>query len=214
MAEFTNGERCNRAAVYNYKNNTWSFLDLPNVSSATLASVSSTTTYQNVVGTYATIGGTYHSQEAGYSLHNIFVGEDSTSDGITSDKLYGLDGSEDNTLLTFPIDTVATKAPFLERVGIDLDESVTLSGYKVITKVVPQVHTDNSNKQFLFNFGAADLITSATVYETTVTFDANVTHKVDTRAAGRYLSYKMAVSDTKDFRFLGFDVELTATGRR
>jgi len=214
MSEFTNGDRCNRAAVYNYKNNTWSFLDLPNVSSATLASLASTSTYQNVVGTYATIGGTYHSQEAGFSLHNIFVGEDSASDGITSDKLYGLDGSEDNTLLSFPVDTVATKAPFIERVGIDLDDSVPLSGYKVITKVVPQIHTDNSNKEFSFNFGAADLITSATAYESTVTFDASVSHKIDTRAAGRYLSYKMTLSDTKDFRFLGFDVELTATGRR
>ena len=214
MAEFTNGDRCNRAAVYNYKNNTWSFLDLPNVSSATLASVASTSTYQNVVGTYATIGGTYHSQEAGFSLHNIFVGEDSSTDGITSDRLYGLDGSEDNTLLSFPVDTVATKAPFIERVGIDLDDSVPLSGYKVITKVVPQVHTDNSNKQFQFSFGAADLINSATVYETTVTFDASVTHKMDSRSAGRYLSYKMTISDNKDFKFLGFDVEITATGRR
>ena len=112
------------------------------------------------------------------------------------------------------MDTVATKAPFIERVGIDLDDSVPLSGYKVITKVVPQVHTDNSNKQFQFSFGAADLINSATVYETTVTFDASVTHKMDSRSAGRYLSYKMTVSDTKDFKFLGFDVEITATGRR
>ena len=29
---FTNSTRCNRA-VYNYRNNTWSFYDLPNVSS-------------------------------------------------------------------------------------------------------------------------------------------------------------------------------------
>ena len=31
---FPNANRCNRAAVYNYRNNTWTFYDLPNVAVA------------------------------------------------------------------------------------------------------------------------------------------------------------------------------------
>ena len=30
---FPNADRCNRAAAYNYRNDSWSFMDLPNVSS-------------------------------------------------------------------------------------------------------------------------------------------------------------------------------------
>lgn len=213
MTSFPGAERCNRAAVFNYKNNTWSFLDLPNVSAAALASLESSLTYATAVDTYAGIGGTYHTQEANFALHNVFVG-DTTPGVITSPRLYALDGSVENTLVSFSLDTLATKPPLLERVGIDLDEAINLTGYKIITKVVPQIHTDSVNKEFNFNFGAANLISGAPVYESTVTFDTSLTHKIDTRAAGRYLSYKMTVADNKDFKYTGFDVDVTATGRR
>jgi hypothetical protein len=214
MAEYTSGDRCNRAAVYNYKNNTWSFLDLPNISSGTHGSIASVATYATVVGTYDTIGGTYYSQEADFDTHALFVGESNTPDGITSNKLYGLDMPDTGTLLSYNFDGEANKGPYLERVGIDLDEVTSVSRYKIISKIYPQIETDSSNKQFNFTFGAADLQASTPTYETPVTFDALSDHKIDSRAAGRYLSYKLTVPDNKNFSFIGFDAELTLTGRR
>jgi hypothetical protein len=212
MAEYTNGDRCNRAAVFNYKSQTWSFMDLPNVSSSTHGTISSSTTYENA-NTYGNIGGSYYSQEAGYDVHSLFVGEDSSLDGITSDKLYGLDLSDSGSL-SFDLDTEANKSPYLEREGIDLDEMSPLSGYKVITKIFPQVDTSSPNKQFVFTFGSADLLGNTTTYQSSTTFDGTTDYKIDTRASGRYLSYKMAVSDNKDFSFLGFDLDVSTTGRR
>ena len=212
MAEYTNGDRCNRAAVFNYKSQTWSFMDLPNLSSSTHGTISSSATYVNS-NTYDTIGGSYYSQEAGYDVHSLFVGEDSSADGITSDKLYGLDLSDSGSL-SYALDAEANKSPFLERVGIDLDELSPLSGYKVITKIVPQVDTTNPDKQFSFTFGSADLIGNDPVYQASITFDGATDYKIDTRASGRYLSYKMTVPDNKDFSFLGFDVDVLTTGRR
>jgi hypothetical protein len=214
MAEYTNGDRCNRAAVYNYKNSTWSFLDLPNISSGTHGSVSSVATYATVVGSYESIGGTYYSQEAGFDTHALFVGESNTTDGITSHKLYGLDMPGTGSLLSYLFDAQANKGPYLERVGIDLDEVTELRRYKIISKIYPQIETYSSNKQFNFTFGAADLQASAPTYENQVTFDASTDHKIDSRAAGRYLSYKFTVPDNKNFAFIGFDIELTLTGRR
>lgn len=214
MAEYTSGDRCNRAAVYNYKNNTWSFLDLPNISSGTHGSIASVATYATVVGSYDTIGGTYYSQEAGFDTHALFVGESNTPDGITSHKLYGLDMPDTGTLLSYNFDTEANKGPYLERVGIDLDEVTEVSRYKIISKIYPQIETDSSNKQFNFTFGAADLQASAPTFETPVTFNALSDHKIDSRAAGRYLSYKLTVPDNKNFAYIGFDAELTLTGRR
>lgn len=212
MAEYTNGDRCNRAAVFNYKSQTWSFMDLPNVSSSTHGTISSSTTYENA-NTYENIGGSYYSQEAGYDVHSLFVGEDSSLDGITSDKLYGLDLSDSGSL-SFDLDSEANKSPYLEREGIDLDEMSPLSGYKVITKIFPQVDTSSPNKQFVFTFGSADLLGNTTTYQSSTTFDGATDYKIDTRASGRYLSYKMVVSDNKDFSFLGFDLDVSTTGRR
>ena len=45
-------------------------------------------------------------------------------------------------------------------------------------------------------------------------YNTETDHKIDSRAAGRYLSYRVTIPDTKDFEFSGFDFEVTATGRR
>ena len=64
LVNFPNANRCNRAAVYNYRNNTWSFMDLPNVSSGTVANINSIVTYAGATGLeYDLTGGTYYAQE-------------------------------------------------------------------------------------------------------------------------------------------------------
>lgn len=214
MAEFTSGENCNRAAVYNYRNDTWSFMDLPNVTAGTLANVNSSATYDSSVNTqYETFGGTYASQSAGFDQHTLFCGASSANDGITSDKLYGLDAIEYGTM-SFELDAEANRPAFIQRHSIDLDELSPLSGYKVITAMLPQITTPSPNKTYNFNFGASNILSQAPVYETTAVFDAATDHKIDTRASGRYLSYKLTTSDYKDFSFAAFDAEVHVTGRR
>jgi len=213
MAEFTNGDRCNRAAVYNYRTETWSFMDLPNVSASTTANVSSAVSYADAVGSYSNAGGSYNSQASGFDQHLVFVAKSVSSDGLSSDSLYGVDFVDSSTL-SFPIDVAANKAPYIERTGIDLDAQSPLTGYKYITQFTPQTTTKNSSKTFEFSFGASNLIDDAPVYETAVSFDSASRHKIDSRAAGRYLSYKMTISDTKDFNFTGFDADVQILGRR
>ena len=213
MAEYLNGSRCNRAAVFNYKKQTWSFMDLPNVSGSTVGTVSSSVSYAAAPASYIETGGTYYTQEAGYDLHSLFVGEANSVDGITSAKLYGLDLSDTGSL-AFPFDAEANKSPYVEREGIDLDQMSSLNGYKVIKMILPQVDTTNPNKQFSFTFGASDLLGSTPVYSPSITFNGATDYKIDTRVSGRYLSYKMTVPDNKDFSFLGFDLDVLTTGRR
>lgn len=216
MAEHTTGDlddRANRAAVYNYKNDTWSFMDLPNVSSATVANVESTETYASVNpgAKYNNMGGTYNSQESGYDTHILFNRQ--RSGGTGPNQLVGLDDVLGGTLSYFT-DATANNGAFLERAGIDLDELSNVAGYKVITSVYPQIHTKDTDKTFQFNFGAADVINNNPTYDIDISFDAGSKVKVDTRAAGRYLSWKMTVEELREFNLLGLDVDVTVTGRR
>ena len=216
LVGFPNTDRCNRAAVYNYKNNTWSFADLPDVAAASLANVNTVETYGTASGlTYNTVGGSYYDQEDSFARHSVFVGPSSSANGITSNKLYVMDLSDDGQV-SFSYDTEANKPAILERVGIDLDEAQNeLRGYKNISRIYPQAMTKNTDDTTLsFQFGAADVPNGTPNYDNAVTFDLNLDYKIDTRAAGRYLSYKITVSDQKDFEFSGFDLEVTATGRR
>ena len=118
--------------------------------------------------------------------------------------------------MSFPYDTEANKPAVLERVGIDLDEIQSeLRGYKNISRIYPQAKTNNTDDTTLsFEFGSADRPNQAPNFQTAVAFDVNDDYKIDTRAAGRYLSYKLTISDQKDFEFSGFDLEVTTTGRR
>lgn len=214
MVSFANTTGCNRAAVYNYRNNTWSFMDLPNVYSSTTANVSSVNTYATATQTYATVGGTYYSQEAGYDRHLMMAGRTDATNGIASNKLWGVDLADLGSL-SFAMDSTATKPIKLERVGIDLDESkLPLTGYKNINKVTPQIETVNSNKVFSFTFGAAQLPPDVPTYGSAQSIDISTSYKIDTRQSGRYLSYKMELDDTKDFTVSGFDVDIFAMGKR
>ena len=214
---FTNSDRCNRAACYNYRNDTFSFIDLPNVSSGTTANVNSVATYANTTLTYALAGGSYFDQEDNFDRHTLMVGEDNSSDGITSDKLYGVDLSDEGKL-AFQLDAEATKPPLLERTGLDLDEAGSAAtNYTVVTRLYPQADTTNTaDTSLTFQFGASDLPRNTPTFESAVTFNLATDHKIDSRAAGRYLSYKMtlAATDYKDFEFSGFDIDVTQTGAR
>lgn len=212
MALYTDGTHCNRAAVYNYKEDVWSFQDLPNAVSGAEASVNSTFVYDDVTQTYDNIGGSYHDQESQSTLRPLIVS--SAGGGIPSSKLYGIDLVDQGSLAQ-AVDTDVSPAFLLERIGIDLDDvGIPLSGYKVISKVYPQVSTANSDATFGFTFGAADTPNATPSYNTQVTFDSSVEYKVDTRIAGRYLSYKLTTDTLKDFTISGMDVEVVVTGRR
>jgi hypothetical protein len=215
MAVFTGQSGCNRAAVYNIPSNTWSFADLPNVVGGANANVSTSSTYASTSLTYSTAGGTYVSQAAGYDRHTLMFGRLMTSEGITDHKLFVLDGIDENSKVSRPLNTVATKPIRLERVGIDLDElQVPISGYKNIRKMMPQFSTVAVDKTFDVTMGAADLPNSAPNYGSTYSFNSGTEHKIDARSAGRYLSYKIGSQTEKDFDLSGFDFDLVTTGRR
>tara|TARA_B110000444_G_C18707138_1_gene531884 strand:+ start:37 stop:966 length:930 start_codon:yes stop_codon:yes gene_type:complete len=212
---FPNSDRCNRAAVYNYRRDTWSFMDLPNVSSGTVANVNSVSTYASSTGTYALTGGTYYGQGDSFAKHTLMVGETLTADGITSDKIYGIDLA-DTGQIAFQLDTEATKPILLERTGIDLDETgLGASQYVVCTRLYPQANTVNSTDTTLnFQFGASDIPRATPTYSSAATFNIATDHKIDSRAAGRYLSYKVTIPSNADFELTGFDLDVTATGKR
>lgn len=215
---FPNATRCNRAAVYNYRNNTWAFYDLPNVSAGSLANVNSVNTYTTATNlTYELVGGSYYDQEDNFDKHVLMVGEDQSTDGLTSDKLFAIDLSDEGKL-TFQIDTEATKAPLLERTGLDLDEAGSnASDYVVVTRLYPQMDTTNSSDTTInFEFGASDIPRSTPTYASAIVFNMATDHKIDSRAAGRYLSYKVTLDsdDYKDFEWSGVDIDITKTGAR
>ena len=218
MVEFTDGDGCNRAAVYNPQTNTWSFMDLPNVYAGTISNVDTVATYATVAATltYATAGGSYASQIGGLDRHVLMLSRSSANDGLTSHNIFALDGINENTSLSNTINAAANKPVKLERIGIDLDQEtqLPLTSYKNIRKMAPQFTTIAADKTFDVSMGAADLPASVPAYGASFNFDTSTDYKIDSRSSGRYLSYKVETQDNKDFAVSGFDFDVVATGMR
>ena len=81
MALVEDGDFCNRAAVYNYKEDTWSFYDLPNVVGGSVANISSVESFSSVPTTltYANAGGSYLSQESEFKRQALMVSKQTTT---------------------------------------------------------------------------------------------------------------------------------------
>lgn len=206
---------CNRAAVYNYANDTWSFYDLPNVTGHCLSNIPTGDAYDTVGDvTYDQYGGTYKGADDDQEQHSIFSSRIDASQNLTASRLLGLDliiGGR----LTKPLCTEAVKSSFIERVGIDLDEEgVPLPMYKVIHTIYPQLGLEG-DQPIQFQFGASDIVDKSPAWGGKLDFDPRTTSKVDTgRIAGRYLAYRVYYTGDGDFSLSGLDAKLKARGRR
>ena len=205
---------CNRAAIYNYAADTWSFLDLPNTVSGTTANINTVSTWAAAGNlTWENAGGSWHDQESQFARHSIVLSKSSGTD-LTTDRILVFDGATEGSVAK-PLAADATQDIFLERKGIDLDEvGMPLAGYKVLKGFVPQISTRDASTSMQFTFGASDLPSGVPGYGSAITFDTATDYKVDTRIAGRYLSYKVSDTARKDFRFSGMDVDAIVTGRQ
>jgi len=223
--------KCNRAAIYNYREDSWSFQDMPNVISHCDATLNTTSTYAGSTGTYSTTGGSYLDQFSPFVKHPLVMSvsgywlgtEHRQANGqalpdavgrVNADTIYGID-KVDNGSISLAYDTDVSLVPYVERQGLDLDETGTsLADYKVINKILPQISTTASDANFTFSFGATDIPNAPQNYSVSVTYNSATEYKVDTRMSGRYLSYSVSPTTLKDFSFSGFDVELIVTGKR
>jgi hypothetical protein len=207
---------CNFAAVYNYASGTWSFRDLPNVSSATLANVNTVWTYASVASTltYANVGGSYYDQDNSFSRFPVFTSVADAANGLSVSKVHVLDYNDVGSV-ALARDEEAVRPAFAERVGIDLDEiGAELRGYKNARALMPQIKLFRGNVSLNVELGGHTNASSAVEWEPPQTFDPAADYKVDTREAGRYLAYRITMPTPNDFEVSGFDLDAIVTGKR
>src|SRR3546814_122527 len=139
------GEGCNRAAVYNYRLDNWTFYDLPNVTSGCLSTVSSALSYNDVMdSSYQEMGGSYVSNEDDQDLHALFVAPEADAAGLSASRIYGLDLFTGGRLVK-PLESEVSMPSFIERVGIDLDEiGADLTHYNSLLSIYPQRSEERS----------------------------------------------------------------------
>lgn len=212
-----NVDGCNRAATYNYVNDTWTFDDLPSVFSGTYANLSVVATWATIAGTWATVGGTWQGQDDPFKRTVCYVGDTRPVYSLTA-QLYAFDLFGAGATVAFPVDTNATVGAHLERDGIDLDQiqGIDLPDYKLFSSVYPLARIDPAaNTTLQIKFGTSDYYGQPAVFDgQPQTYDGNTNYKLDFNQSGRYASMYLDYNDYTTFSVSGFDFLIDETGER
>lgn len=213
-ANFVNTDYCNRAAVFNYSNQTWSFVDLPNVGSAMSSTYGFEMAWSEASGVWDTFGSTWYRQEVVGVETMFMVSAASSGNNLTASRLYAYETANDGSV-PISISTEATKPAFVERVGVDLDESgEELRAYKVIKAIYPQINAKSPGQTVNVKFAGVNTSGANVSWSVSSSFNPMTDYKIDTREGGRYLSWRVETNDYNDFELSGFDASVVSTGRR
>jgi hypothetical protein len=209
------GIGCNRAAVYNYVNDTWTFDDLPLVFAADMSNANKTTAWSGTgSSTWDSFGGSWQDQGGGFKRVLMFVGESATP---LTNALYAQDLWGTGSLSAYDVSVAASPTMTLERNWMDLDElGEELRGYKHILALYPEARLDAASAALEFRFGSADYATpsSLPLFSAWQTYDNNGNYKLDYTDGGRYLSLQCQYQDYKAMVLTGLDLDLVSTGSR
>lgn len=195
---FANSTYCNKAAVYNMINQTWSFIDLPNVVGAASLNISTN------------LGLSSETTEMA-----VMVGARQTAINHTGSRAYALDMLENGQLsATQELETI--KPAFVERYGLDLDETqAPLRSAKHLKTITPIITMPNTSGSLSIKTGFSEYSTTAPpTYAETTTYTPSSMYKLDSRANGRLLAYKVEEIAGNAFNFSGADFDITLTSRR
>jgi hypothetical protein len=183
------------------------------MSGMTRGNVNTALTYSGAGSTYTydSIGGTYFSQEANFDDQSIGVGA-ALSGSLTEDRIYGWDFLSKGTM-AYPICEEATPPPWIERLGIDLDEmGADLRSYKIIRAILPQT-TIFDGETLDVRVGGHLYPGSPVTYSDAVTFDPRSGYKCDIIGGGRYLAVRFDFDAFSDFELASYDLDLTPNGQ-
>lgn len=206
---------CNRAAAFNYRSKSWSFVDLPGTPGSVVANAENPSVWEDLPDTltWETMGGTWADLLDNYKPSLMMPG--GVLDGLLSaHRLYVVDPIQKNSRIALPASYEANPQAYLERTGIDMDEAgAPLAAFKRIRAIYPQarLHVGPAPS---FQIGASKQAVDDPTYQDLVVYDPATSKKVPSRASGRYLAIRVQIEATADFDLTGFDLDAVPGGGR
>lgn len=208
--DLKNTTGCNEAAVYNYAEDTWSFVDLPGVVSMVYASLPNLLTWGELPNWHR-VGGSWLSMEGKpTTLPLCAVSGTNPSDGVLlfyDDLKDGFIPNEVN--LSYLYDGYV-------EIGLkDLDElGATLLSHKTIRSIHPQVSVLDEGQHILIEAGAARHPRAEPDLSTPMKFLPWTQSKVDTKVSSKYVIIRFIIPAGVWAEISGFDLDLVILSQR
>lgn len=197
------GETANRALIYNWAQDAFTFIDLPGVRALTLADRMDTS-------------GDWDASTASWASSSLYWSNASVSTQGDSVRLFGA-GYDASKVFEHANGYGAAGAAvnsFIEATKIDLDQvlQTSTSTVKQINAVLPQIEGSGSVE---IRVGFSNAPQEGVTWGAPVSFNIEADYKVDCRATGRYLALRFESTSATDFwKVTGLDLDVREVARR
>jgi hypothetical protein len=196
-------QSANRALVYNWSQDAFTFIDLPNVRALTVADrMDVSGGWANSAATWSNSSDYWSNSSLGTQANNIRVfGADSNSSKIRlMSDTNGLSGG--------------AMPAFLEATKIDLDQVLGKStrNIKQLNGIMPQIEGTGTVR---VQVGISDAPQDGIRWQVDKTFNVESDHKIDFRTSGRYFALRIESTSASDYwRLTGLDIDVQEVAGR
>ena len=187
-----------KAVIWNWKTNTFSFRDVPDTSHINSGIVEITTglTWATIVPTWDTGSGAWGSTNYdNVAEHLVFA-------DVTNTKIYRDDegNTKDGTNMT----------SYIQRTGYDMNDSAQV---KFVSAVYPEIEVSGDNSVNVY-VGHQMTTEDGVTWEGPTAFNPNTQSKVSCRVSGKYFGVKVESTGDFDWKLHGLAFEVQPRGRR
>jgi len=199
----TNAESANRALVYNWAQDAFTFIDLPSVRALTVADKMDTS------GNYANSTATWNQSSDYWS--NVSLGTEANNI-----RVFGACYTDSKVRILKDTNGLSGTAmpAFLEATKIDLDQVLGQStrNIKQLNGIMPQIEGTGTVR---VQVGISDAPQDGIRWQVDKTFNVESDHKIDFRTSGRYFALRIESTSASDYwRLTGLDIDVQEVAGR
>jgi len=202
-ADAADSESANRALVYNWAQNAFTFIDLPNLRALTVSDrMDTSNNWDSAAGTWGSTSDYWSSSSlsADANALKLFGAGHVASKLFTMNDTHGASG-------------VAVNA-FVEATKIDLDQVIgkATNTIKQINGILPQIEGQGSVN---ITVGTSHTPQDGISWGYTSAYNIESDHKIDVRSSGRYFALKVESNSASDYwRLTGLDIDISEVAAR
>ena len=202
-ADAPNSQSANRALVYNWAQNAFTFIDLPNVRALTVSeTLDSGGGWDDAPGTWGQSSKYWSNASQTTQANSLRV----FSAGYVDSKVYQM--GDTHGASGAPI------AAFLEATKIDLDQVLgkATNNIKQINGIMPQIEGQGTVD---VSVGVSNAPQDGVTWQSTTSYNIESDHKIDVRSSGRYFALRIESTSASDYwRLTGLDIDVQEVAGR
>ena len=196
-------QSANRALVYNWTQDAFTFIDLPNVRALTVADRMDTS-------------GSYDASSLTWDVSSDYWSNISLSTQANNIRVFGACYSDNKIRMLKDTNGLSgsTMDSFLEATKIDLDQVLGKStrNIKQLNGVMPQIEGSGTVR---IEVGVSDAPQDGIRWLVDKTYNVETDHKVDFRTSGRYFALRISSESASDYwRLTGLDIDVQEVAGR